>query len=301
MAFTAKHARGSLLRRQIVNNIFSFSFPLRRPVMLTIVSILALVLGIFAAGAGLFNWEFLFSDGYREHGWVRSLGREGARGVFMLLGSLLALAGFVSQIVDAAFKPVAAVMSASDENSEDAAPAVEPTATSAVPNASSTSPAFSPPPSVARPASGQTARPPANDANGKRQTLAPLPPAGPPDAKASAQAVTIWSPDVAEEETQTFVSVQYRFEAGHKPQPGGQYFWVVNLQGVAHKISFEGETLQKQGQLANLFNATSLGAGFDVSWSTWIEMEAGGKRRQISNRLEIEGEEVRFVPLTATP
>jgi hypothetical protein len=112
--------------------------------------------------------------------------------------------------------------------------------------------------------------------------------------------VTIWGPDPAPEDTRIFLILQYRFEPGHQSQPGRQYTWVIELEGLKHEIAFEGETLQKQGQLTHLFDASAAGGGFNKPWSTWIEMEAGGEGQQISNKLEIDGRQLRSLPLSPT-
>lgn len=270
--------------------------------MLGLLGLLLLAFGAAIAGGGVFNWEFLFSDGYREHGWARSLGREGARGVLMLLGGVLLIAGFVSQVVDAASKPI------TDHEIADVLPADESTvATQATgvsdPAASRPEPAphdskFTMPPTSAGPASGRApaqqraGTPPANVT-----ATAPNTPA--PNTPSPAQAVTIWSPEVAQEDTQVLLFLQYRFEPGHQPRPGGQYFWVINLEGVVQKIAFEGGSLEKQGQFTHVFNASAEGARFSAPWSTWIETQVGQNGRQISNRLDIEGADVRSVPLSA--
>lgn len=261
--------------------------------MLGILGLLVLVLGAFTAGGGAFNWEFFFSDGYREHGWARSLGRDGARGILLLLGGVLVVAGFVSQIVDAASKPVSnrAVVNvpAMNNNTESSQEVVDP-----APSPSSGSPAVAQPQTVAR----QATRPAAPATGAERRGTATAPSTRLPGNMVSSQPVTIWNPDPAPEDMRTFLILQYRFEPGHQPHPGSQYVWVIDLQGVAHKVSFEGGTLEKQGQLTHLFDASAEGGGFDKPWATWIEIEVGGEGRQISNKLEIDGEEVRSLPLS---
>lgn len=270
--------------------------------MLGLLGLLLLALGAAIAGGGVFNWEFFFSDGYREHGWARSLGREGARGVLMLLGGVLLIAGFVSQVVDAASQPIADRQIVDVLPNDDSTVATQATGVSD-PAASRIEPApndstRAPPSTAAGPGPGRaTTQRPAGTPPPNVTAAAPHPPA--PNAPSSAQAVTIWSPDVAQEDTQILLFLQYRFEAGHQPRPDGQYFWVIDLQGVVQKIAFEGGSLEKQGQFTHVFNASAEGAHFSRPWSTWIETQVGQKGRQISNRLDIEGADVRSVPLSA--
>lgn len=261
--------------------------------MLGIFGLLILVLGAFAAGGGAFNWEFLFSDGYREHGWVRSLGREMARGICMLLGGVLVAAGFVSQMVDAAAKPVAVrhLADASvDSLADDAAQPPAASQPASMPASLSNHPTSAPPPAAG---SLLPTAPPAEIRTGKAPS--------PPDLKTSAQVVTISSPDAAQEDERTLLILQYRFESGHQPVPDSHFFWVIELQGFAQRISYEGGSLEKQGQLTHLFDSSVEGGAFAKPWATWIEMQAGQESRQISNRLEIDGAEVRSVPLPTMP
>lgn len=212
----------------------------------------------------------------------------------MLVGGGLAVAGFVSQVVDAASKPVAVPAIAASTNAAENAPVEREPVETSVPAAPSDGLTFAPARTRAKSAADQPARPapPAT-------TMTSGGGAAANNTKVSSQPVTIGNPDPAREDMRIFLILQYRFEPGHQPQPGRQYDWVVELQGVAHKISFAGETLEKQGQLTHLFDASAEGGGFEKPWATWIEIEVGGEGRQISNRLEIEGDEVRSLPLSA--
>jgi hypothetical protein len=262
--------------------------------MLGILGVVALVLGAFIAGGGAFDWEFLFSDGYREHPWVRSTGREGARGLMVLLGSLLAIGGFVSQVVDAASNPVAVTAalpgtepatidadSATSDERQTRDASIDSTAPRAVAGPSM------PRPNVAGPNLGGTSK------------LAPTDSA--PSSAVSGQAITIWHPDVVDEENQTLVILQYRFEPGHRPVPGSHYHWLVAFSGASHEITYDAEAMQKEGQVTHVFSDSAAGRGFDTHWSTWLEVETEGRRKQISNTLEITGGEVQSKPLAAAP
>lgn len=266
--------------------------------MLGILGVVALVLGAFIAGGGAFDWEFLFSDGYREHPWVRSTGREGARGLMVLLGSLLAIGGFVSQVVDAASKPVS--VTAAMPGTGSAAVASESAAsadggrqdTSSIDSAGQstvTSPTVTRP-NVAGPKVGGTAKLGPTDSGRSA-----------PSSGASGQAMTIWHPDVVPEENQTLVILQYRFEPGHRPVPGSQYHWLVAFSGVSHEITYEAEAMQKEGQLTHVFSDSAASGGFARHWSTWLEVETDGRRKQISNTLETTGGEVQSKPLATAP
>lgn len=276
--------------------------------MLGIIGVIALVLGAFIAGGGAFDWEFLFSDGYREHAWVRSTGRDGARGLMMLLGGLLAMIGFVSQVVDAASQPslVAASPGAGSttvDKEPDAWPgrSTEDSSTPGTMARQSAAPRSVVGPTVAGPS---VSNPRAGDPAVGKASGAAKPAPGPgesfPPSATSGQAMTVSNPDVVVEENQTLVILQYRFEAGHRPLAGSQYHWIVSFMGVAHEIAYDAEAMQNQGQLTHLFSDAA-GGELNKHWSTWVEIETAGRRKPISNTLEINGGNVRSRPLATTP
>ena len=266
--------------------------------MLGVAGIIALVLGGFAAGGGAFDWEFLFSDGYREHPWVRSLGRDGARGVLILLGSVLVVVGCVSQVIDGASQPVSAVASAASQNLLPIDVNDEPTLASDYSSGSvstkAAGPMTTPAPSVAGPTVDQTDYvPPA----------VPASPSATDNASANSQPgpqpMTIWSPEAVAQDADTIVSLQYRFEPGHLPLPGRHYLWVIELSSSTSEVLYEAETMQRQGQLTHIVRSPLKGSGFDRKWSTYLVVETNGPRKYVSNRLEITpGEGVRSTPLT---
>jgi hypothetical protein len=266
--------------------------------MLGIAGVVALVLGAFTAGAGVFDWEFLFSDGYREYAWVRSLGREVARGLLMLLGGVLMIGGFVSQVVDAASKPVLATAALtrqtpeSEAGEQDADEQPSPARDAAAPTPLKTdfnSRTSLPPTVVPGTKEKNTASPGRVGADVKQ----------PPPASSPLQAMTIWEPDVAVEDAQTLLFLKYRFEAGHKPVAGGRYYWIVDFLGATHEVVYEAQSLQQQGQLTQVFGTPVEGGGFEHPWSNRVEIDRNGHRTQVSNRLEISSEGVRLVPLSA--
>ena len=267
--------------------------------MLGIVGIMALLLGGFAAGGGAFDWAFLFSDGYREHTWVRSLGREGARGLLILFGSVLMVVGFISQVVDSASKPVRVVSTSSDEplmasDGEDGSAPQAEVPEVAGPTITPSVAAPSPTPRIEGPAAGAPDSPPASYLPSRPGTSATAAAPGP-------QLVTIWHPEVVAEDADTLVMLQYRFEVGHRPWAGFRYFWIIDLPDHTTEVESDGETLRKQGQLIHVFHMPLQGSGFQSTWSTVLMVEANGRRQEVSNRLQITPEGVRSTPLLAPP
>jgi hypothetical protein len=267
--------------------------------MLGILGIIALLLGGFAAGGGAFDWAFLFSDGYREHTWARSLGREGARGLLILFGSVLMVVGFISQVVDSASKPVRVIstsldkpLTASDDRDGSAPQAEVPEVTGSTPNLPLTTPP--PAPRIEGPAAGAPNSPPASYLPSRSGNSATAAEPGP-------QLVTIWHPEAVPEDADTLVMLQYRFESGHWPWTGFRYFWIIDLPDHTTEVESDGETLQRRGQLIHVFHTPLQGSGFQSTWSTVLMVEANGRRQQVSNRLEITPEGVRSTPLLAPP
>jgi hypothetical protein len=267
--------------------------------MLGVFGVIALVMGGFTAGGGAFDWEFLFSDGYREHGWVRSFGREGARGLLILLGCVLGIAGFVMQVIDTASKPLPTVAAAPSEP----APAIDGEPSSASerptwPSKTSSGGGKTTAPSIAGPTVGKKANEPDMSSNDAPTSSAEVDESdtGNLPARTGPQPITIWNPQVEPQENQTLLILQYRFERGHRPQPGSRYYWVINLLSGTNEIEYEAASLEKQGQLTQLFD-TSRGGGFDKEWSTRLEVETNGRRTPVSNLLEITSQGVSSKPL----
>ena len=265
--------------------------------MLGVAGIIAMVLGGFAAGGGAFDWEFLFSDGYREHAWVRSLGRDGARGLLILLGSVLVVVGFVSQVIDSASQPVVAVASTANQTFLPIDANDEPASTGDFTGGTASKvpgPRATPAPSVAGPTVGQTDYFPVPQ---------PTTPGAIDESSGAAepgpQPMTIWNPEADSQHGDTIVSLQYRFEPGHRPRPGSHYLWIIDLVQATSEVHYDAEAMQRQGQLTHIVRSPLKGSGFDRSWSTYLVVETNGRRAQVSNRLEImSGEGVRSTPLT---
>ena len=202
----------------------------------------------------------------------------------MLLGGILMLGGFVSQVVDAASTSALATAAVPRQTAEDDDEETDANGSSA---ANDDVPAPRPktdfnsrrstPASFAPPKIGKKGADPGPPAPTTRRPPAP--------ADSSLQEITIWEPDVVTEDGQTLLFLQYRFEAGHRPTPGSRYYWVIDFLGTTHALEYDSASLQKQGQLTQVFNAPIEGGGFDHPWSTRLEGEVNGRRSPISNRL----------------
>ncbi|HVX10469.1 MAG TPA: hypothetical protein VHC22_04775 [Pirellulales bacterium] len=268
--------------------------------MLGVVGVISLVVGGFAAGGGAFGWEFLFSDGYREHPWVRSLGRDGARGILMVFGGILALVGFVIQVIDTASKPVPAPIVASNQvepPDEAGRPPEETDSWNASPNAPEPpttknfddrtgGPAVVPGPTIGK--NGPGIGKPSTD-DGRMQ----------PPARRGLEPITISNPEVEPQEAQTLIILQYEFQPGHRPVAGTRYFWIIDLESGTIEVEYSPESLEKKGQLTHVVDTPPAGSGFDAPWSTRIDVEANRRRTPVSNRLEISSEGVRSTELGA--
>lgn len=278
--------------------------------MLGVVAVVAMVLGGFAAGGGAFDWPFLFSDGHRDYAWVRSMGRDGARGLLLLFGSVLVLVGFVSQVVDSASQRVLVADAATsqtsvglDTNDEVAVPnhfpstnvppaAGAPSANHAtVKNA--TGSAVTPAQPVANPNDAKYDRPPDAASYGASDNSSAIAAPGP-------QPMTIWNPDAVAQGDDTLVELQYRFEPGHRPLPGSHYIWVIDVVGMTNEVQYDATILQQQGQLTHLIRLPLKRSGLEQAWSTVLVVETNGQRAQASNRLYVTpGQSVRSTPLAA--
>jgi hypothetical protein len=264
--------------------------------MLGIVAVVSLVLGAFVVGGGAFDWEFLFSDGYREHNWVRSLGREGARGTLILLGAVLAIVGFIGQVVDTASKPVD-LTATTAENGTIENPG-EPSLSNSTPATGSASnalgnqmPTKTPP--VAGPSLGTMNAPPPSYLPAASGSSTGVSRPGP-------QPMTIWDPEAVDEDGETFVTLQYRFERGHQPLSNSRYLWIIDSLVTTIEVEYDPQSLQKQGQLTHLIRLPLASSGLLQSWSTVVMVEIGKQRRQVSNHLQIApGNAVRSTPLAA--
>jgi hypothetical protein len=267
--------------------------------MLGILSIVSLVVGAFVAGGGAFDWQFLFSDGYREHNWVRSVGRDGARGLLVLFGGVLIVVGFVGQVVDAAAKPVA--VTANDggtlESTDELPPANGPTAGS---HSMETGPTGHPKPSkgpaVAGPSLQPMTSPTASHSHAPSRSAAAAD-NPPPPAPGEHQPMTIWNPETELEEDGATIWLQYRFEPGHEPVAGAKYFWLIAFPDKDTEV--EDDTMDREGRRAFFVELPKPEQSLK-RWSTTVwSVESDGKKKQVSNRLEINNGEVRSTPLAA--
>jgi hypothetical protein len=251
--------------------------------MLGIVAVVSLVLGAFMAGGGAFDWEFLFSNGYRDYRWARSLGRDGARGLLMMFGSILIIAGFIGQVVDTASKqPVVATSSSADQSTIPIPD--EPSSSSAGSSTSSAS---------IKPGAPTTGKPPTSPTLTTTPRPADTANSGPPPSyvptttsQPGLQPITIWNPQVFDQERETLVTLQYRFEAGHQPRPGDKYYWLINAAGTT-QVDFDPDPSQGEGQLSYLFHFPLASTGLQGSWSTELMCQINGKGYRVSNRLDI--------------
>lgn len=252
--------------------------------MLGIVAVVSLVLGAFMAGGGAFDWEFLFSDGYHDHRWARSLGRDGARGLLMLFGGVLIIVGFIGQVVDTAAKqPEVATSSSAAQDTiaspdEPSLPAVGPSSSSAAikPGAPTIGKTPTPPTPATTP---QTTLPSVTASSGPPASYLPSTTSQP-----GPQPITIWNPQFFSQDDETLVTLQYRFEVGHHPLADAKYYWMINADQTT-EVEYEPESVQREGQLSHLFLAPMASTGLQRSWSTELIYEIDKKRYRASNRL----------------
>ncbi|HQU42095.1 MAG: hypothetical protein B7Z73_00980 [Planctomycetia bacterium 21-64-5] len=267
--------------------------------MLGIFGVIVLVVGGFSAGGAIFDWPFLFSDGYREYNWVRSAGREGARGMLILFGGILVVVGFVAQVVDAASRTSLQAGRGSGPGQfaqspkEGAAVDEPPTDSAAVPTVAT--PPATEAPQVAGPSMGQVEPPSgAGSAATPAATVSRTPTAS---TAAAWQSLTIFEPEAVPQESNTLLVLKYRFEEGHRPLAGAHYIWVTDALDKTAEVEYDAGVMQQQGQLTHIVRAPFVESGFDRTWSTSIVVEINGRRQPASNTLHIApGEEVRSDP-----
>lgn len=260
--------------------------------MLGILAIVSLVLGAFVAGGAAFDWELFFSDGHRDHDWVRTFGREGARGLLLILGAVLVLSGFIGEVFDTASKPVIASADRSDQTTIDNPD--EPSRPEAMP--ATRSPATSGGASGNKSAS--TGGSPAGSASAPPPSFRPV--TSGVEAKVGLQTMTIWDPEAVDEEGSTLVTLQYRFEPDFRARSDGVYFWIIESPSSTLEVRYDPELLQQEGQLTHLLRTPLATNGMLQSWSTYVLLEENERRRQVSNRLHIAaGAAIRSTPPTA--
>lgn len=262
--------------------------------MLGVFGVIVLVLGGFTAGGGIFEWPFLFSDGYREYNWVRSAGREGARGMLILSGGILVVLGFVAQVLDGAARARLdsgrGVGPARFAQTGDAVAPEQPAVDA--PAAATPRVTLEEAPKFGGPRMERIDRPSKTSAAASASTSPPTKNNAP-----AWQPLTIDDAEAVAEGDDTLVMLQYRFEGDNRPVPGGHYFWIIDVLGGVTEIEYDAETLQREGQLTHIVRMPLRQIGFDRNWSTFIVLELSGHRRPISNILQMApGEEPRSVP-----
>lgn len=244
--------------------------------MLSATGLLAMLAGVFTAGAGVFGWEFLLSDGRYDYGWVTSLGRSGARSLLSIVGVGLIVFGFVARVLGVADQPLPpeAVVASTQfaESPESASRSTRPkTELPAAHPADDVAPAAVTPATHAAASDRSTAGTPTPSGT----TSAAPPPA---------QLITLWDPVTElEGEAGTFVTVRYRFEHGVRPQPGETYVWAIELPGGTRELEYEGESLSEQGELRRLVEVNLVDV--PIEWRTWLTREQPPPARRVSNRL----------------
>lgn len=246
---------------------------------MAILGLLALFAGVVAAGAGMFGWEFLLSDGRYDYGWVSSLGRSGARSLLSVVGVGLIVFGFVARVVAVADQPLPPET------------VVESTQLAESPqSAGASTPSANRRPSPDSDNAGAGAA--TNGTATKGDTVSNRTTAGTPGASGIAsgpppgQLVTLWNPVTElEGEAGTFVSVRYRFEHGTRPQPAETYVWSIELPGGTRELEYEGDSLREEGELRRLVEVNLVDV--PIEWRTWLTREKPLPARRVSNRLTI--------------
>lgn len=241
--------------------------------------LLALFAGVVAAGAGVFGWEFLLSDGRYDYGWVSSLGRSGARSLMGVVGVGLIVFGFVARVVGVAELPLPP-----EVPGEATQLAESPQSVGASTPRADRRPS---PDSDNAGAGAATNRPTTKgDAVSNLATTGTTAASGIASGPPPEQLVTLWNPlTELEGEAGTFVSVQYRFEHGTRPQPAETYVWAIELPGGTKELEYEGNSLREEGELRRLVEVNLVDV--PIEWRTWLTREKPQPARRVSNRLTI--------------
>ena len=252
--------------------------------MLSATGLLAMLAGVFIAGAGAFGWEFLLSDGRYDYGWVASLGRSGARSLLSVVGVGLLLFGFVARVLGVADQPLPPEAVAELRPLAGSPESVGPATQRATKEHASEWIATEQPA-----ADSDNAGAPATAAGPSatnRRAVAGTPSASAPtsDGPPPSQLITLWNPVTElEGEAGTFVTIQYRFEHGVQPQSGETYVWAIELPGGTKELVYEGESLREQGELRRLLEVNLVDV--PVEWRTWLTREEPAPALRVSNRL----------------
>ncbi|HJT33708.1 MAG TPA: hypothetical protein VJ783_16805 [Pirellulales bacterium] len=259
--------------------------------MLGACALLAMLVGALAMAGGIFDWEFLFSDGRTAHEWVASMGRAAARTLIGLGGGGLLALGFVLRVMAVAEMPLDASPALGDSSSSSAQPgdigsppkhALEPT-------------------SAAADSRDRDDKTPTASARGNLTTTVPetlSAKSPPPPPESALQAVTLWNPTATlEPQGTTLFTVEYRFEVGHRPRPGEQYAWVIDLSDKTRAVQYEGDVLQTRGQLRHVIHTPAELRGGLGSWHMALKRGSDDAAPDVSNRLTINGDRVDSIPL----
>lgn len=257
--------------------------------MLGACALLAMLVGALAMAGGIFDWEFLFSDGRTAHEWVASMGRAAARTLIGLGGGGLLALGFVLRVMAVAEMPLDTSPALSGSSSY--SPKLDDTNQ---PDRSETLNAGSEP-------RDREDRAPTATARDNQLTATPKTSSGgspPPPPESPLQAVTLWNPTATlEPQGTTLFTVEYRFEGGHRARAGEQYSWLIDLSDKTRVVQYEGDVLQTRGQLRHVIQTPAeLERGLGT-WHTALKLGSDDAAPDVSNRLTINGDHVESIPL----
>lgn len=265
--------------------------------MLGALALLAMLAGAMATAGAVFDWEFFFSDGRTPHLWPASLSRSAARTLIGLGGGGLLAVGFVLRVIAVANIPLdtspafggstnsSATFSATADRIAER-PAAASQAPGAVKNLDHDRGASSP-------AATTRDRQPTSGA----ETASA---ASPPPPESALQAVTIWNPTATlEPQGTTLFTLEYRFEAGHRPRAGEHYTWMIDLSDKTRVVQYEGDFLQAQGQLRHVIQTPAELANGLGTWHTIFLFGSDDSAQEVSNRLTISGDRVQSTPLAS--
>lgn len=258
-------------------------------------ALLAMLVGTLAMACGIFDWEYLFSDGRTPHEWVASMGRAAARTLIGLAGGALLAVGFVLRVMAVAEMPLDVSPALGDSSSS---PAQLRDVVSPPKHASETD-------GSAVDLRDRNHRTPTASIRDNLTTTTPeTPSAGsaPPPPESALQAVTLWNPTATlEPQGTTLLTVEYRFEPGHRPRASEQYTWVIDLSDKTRVVQYEGDILQSQGHLRHVIQTPAeLTSGLGT-WHTVMKMGSHDAAPDVSNRLTINGDRVDSIPLAPQP
>lgn len=263
--------------------------------MLGVCALLAMLVGAVATAGGIFDWEFLFSDGRTPHEWVASMGRAAARTLIGLAGGGLLAVGFVLRVMAVAEMPLDASPALGRSSSSSARPD---DFVSQPEHASETT-------GAALDLRDRGHRTPTASARDNLTTTAPgTSSAGspPPPPESALQAVTLWNPTATlESQGTTLFTVEYRFEAGHRPRAGEQYAWVIDVSDKTRVVQYEGDVLQTRGQLRHVVQTPAEWTSGLGTWHTALKLGSDDAAPDVSNRLTMNGDRVDSIPLAPQP